>query len=159
MVAPTYEIPNQDMLKEWAENYADSSKRMMSIIIRYADIDRSNTLKEIDTLRQEVKDHPDQELITRTEEDMMEHLKNYELFIKDRKTIKFKWGKLDYRRGHIYTFSNRFDTIRKQTLSEILQAKKQAGFRRASLSLVLTSKRTRRVVMQETLVLQRTNPQ
>lgn len=110
------------MLCEWAANNADSSKRMLAILMKYANIDRQALIKEIEVLSDKLSKLPEQDIIKKLQKEMQERVKKYEQTIKDRKTVKFRREKLDYQRGQIFTFSKRFANIRRQQMTDGLRS-------------------------------------
>ncbi|KAJ1215465.1 hypothetical protein NDU88_003074 [Pleurodeles waltl] len=119
MITPTYEDPNPEMLKEWAMHNAQTSAGMMTILIKYAKIDRGKIIENIEIVTTKIDSCEDKKLVESLSKAMDDRLRKLEKDIIHKKARKFNRDKIDYETGQIDIFAKKFDHWRKQKLSEI----------------------------------------
>ena len=115
---PSYENPNPDMLRDWAQHSAVSSEGMLKILIHYAWLDREELLKQIEILEQELKSSGVEKQLDEFKQQMTQRLDKIEEVIKRRKVSKFQRDREDYASGRILTFAKKFDSARRDVFKE-----------------------------------------
>ncbi|XP_078503145.1 olfactory receptor 5AP2-like [Lissotriton helveticus] len=86
LTSPTYENPNPELMREWADNNLEASRRSVLIFIKYAEIDRAKLLDEIAIMDEELDALGDSEEKTKLLTEMSTRLKKEEEKIIARKT-------------------------------------------------------------------------
>lgn len=82
-------------MREWAETNLESSRKLVLSLIKYADIDRAQLLKEIAEINEELEKIDQTEEKTKLYNEMMLRLKKEETKIMERKTFKFQRDRND----------------------------------------------------------------
>lgn len=121
-IGTEFENPNPDMLTEWAENNLTASMNLVKILVKYAQIDCDELLKEIDKLNEQIERLEQTEYISKTRKEIQDRIKKQEDKIKLRKVHKFARDKEDYEQGNIFTFSRRYENVNKMRLNDMTRA-------------------------------------
>ncbi|XP_078541431.1 uncharacterized protein LOC144826808 [Lissotriton helveticus] len=114
VLAPSYEDPDPQMLADWAQCNFENSKRLMGILVQYAESDRAKLLEKIDSINAEIDKIPPSAEISKLRDDMNTRLKREEDIIMKRKAYKFQRDRLDYENGKIFTFAKKYDKIKQR---------------------------------------------
>ncbi|KAJ1200601.1 hypothetical protein NDU88_004424 [Pleurodeles waltl] len=123
-IMPSHQDASNELLEEWGAHILDSSKGLVLILIKHAEIALNKIQNQLRVLEQEIEGIKLTEEESKIRSEMAEKIPQHEETVKIHKQTKFQRDKSDYEEGRIFTVATRFQNAKLKEQIDVSQIKK-----------------------------------